>query len=128
MKRGRGNFRGVCHDAKTRLGKGFWNMAREEREQQIKSAESKGKSGGEVLNSFIKKFKQTERCAEEELLYRNICGALERHPHDNPLSVVLDREYMKTLSSTESERYVLDLSAKVRSCIERFHNERTLSS
>lgn len=123
-KRERGNFRAVCLDAKTRLGKGFWSTAREDRDAKIKCAEIAGRSGGEILNGFIKKFKQYERCSEEELLYKNICGVLETRPHDNPLSMVLDREYMKTLSSTESERYVLDLSAKVRNCVERFNQER----
>ena len=129
MKRERGHFRGNCLAAKQRLGGDFWVKAKNGLDNSMERAKIRGGNGGEIINRFINQYKnsvqrQFESSDEDEMFYRNISDFLRDGRDGNPLSRVLDREYMATLGDAERERYVFNLSAKVQQCIERFHNEK----
>ena len=84
--------------AKRRLSTGFWNRAHE-------------KSSLENINNPD---------GPDEQFYRTIANILNAG-NANPLSALLDHEYMATLDDTARQRYVLNMSQRINKSMERYH-------
>ncbi|MCL2846387.1 MAG: hypothetical protein FWE38_01730 [Firmicutes bacterium] len=97
MKRERGSFRTYANAARARLAEGFWQNAKPH--ENFKS-----------------------HTDDEDGLYYTVLHLLQ-NGINAPLTHILDRVYMKTLSDSERERYVFSLSGRVAECVERYRKE-----
>lgn len=133
MKRQRGAFRSLAHNAKTRLAGNFWSEVRDAGRIEVEKTQAGGGNCGEVLQQFLSCVKskiirtQTSDVADEQL-YIRVRDVLCKTMGGNPLAAVLDRDYMRELGDSERERYVFKLSEKVKQCVERFERERAFEN
>jgi len=97
MKREKTTLRKNAALAKTRLINGFWNQAHEK-----------------VSLEFI-----NNPNGEEEQLYNRVAAFLE-DGCENPLTMILDQDYMSRLAESDRQRYVLNMSCRVNKSIERY--------
>lgn len=103
MKRKKGNLRTLAVQAKSRLKTNFWRDST----QNVESIT-------QTINMYYGK---TD--ADEEEFYSKIAHLITSGI--NPISHVLDRAYMDGLDENSRERYVLSIGARVRKCVERYH-------
>jgi len=132
MKRERGVFRNLARSAKERLSGDFWHEVRGAKLAEVQKAQQCGRSGTEVLSQFMTQIKSKvirarESDIVEEQLYAKVREVLCNSLSGNPLAAVLDRDYMRELGDSERERYVFQLSEKVKACIERFEQEKSFA-
>ena len=132
MKRERGAIRSLAKSAKERLSGNFWHEVQGAKLAEIKKAQQGGMNGKEVLNQFMtqvnsKVIRARESDSAFEQLYAKVREVLSNSVGGNPLAVVLDRNYMRELGDSERERYVFNLSAKVKACVERFEQEKSFA-
>jgi len=132
MKRERGVFRSLALGAKERLSGNFWFDVRGAKLAEIKKAHQGGRSGSEVLTQFMTQVKSKVIRAQEsdtafEQLYTKVREFLCSTVDGNPLAAVLDRDHMRQLGDSERERYVFNLSEKVKACVERFEQEKSFA-
>jgi hypothetical protein len=133
MKRERGTFRNLAKSAKERMSGNFWHDIKGAQIAEVQKASAVGRSGGEVMQSFLacvksKVIRAQELDPAEEQLYFRVREILCKDDGGNPLAAVLDRDLMRKLGEAERERYVFGLSEKVKACIQRFEQERTFAS
>jgi len=102
MKRPRGVFRQQAKEARDRLGRG----------------DECAKEDVTAVRTMATYF-QARPTKEEEEFYAKVTTLLI-HGVENPLAHILDRAYMDGLNAMERERYVLNLSARVKDCIKRW--------
>ena len=105
MKRERGALRIKANTAKQRLGSGFWKSTTHEQVFSIKNSTTR----------------------EDEEFYERVKGLLVRGVI-NPLPQIIDRGYLEVISHKEKERYIFELSEKIRGCVKRYHEEVQHSS
>jgi hypothetical protein len=98
MKREKTQLRKMASLAKSRLANGFWNEKHE-------------KANLENINNPN---------GEDEQLYLKVANEL-RGGNTNPLSILLDHDYMQGLNDHERQRYVLNMSFRVNKSIERYN-------
>ena len=98
MKRTKTAFRQMAAMAKSRLANGFWDT------QHNKS---------DLININLPN-------SEEEIFYRKVVGIIEQGS-ENPLTMVLDQDYMSTLDDASRQRYVLSTSNLVNKSIARYN-------
>jgi len=96
-KREKTTLRNNAAMAKRRLGNGFWN-------QQHKKGDL------ENINNPN---------GEDEQLYRSVVTIMDAGG-TNPLSDLLDHDYMRTLDDAARQRYVLNMSNLVNKSLERY--------
>ena len=107
MKKERGVLRNRANDAKKRLASGYWQGDKQEvgrfemGEEQVGSCQ---------IFSMVR---------EEDELYDRVANLLEAGSV-NPLSQILDHDYLNGLTERERERHVLTLSQRVRDCAQRW--------
>ena len=128
MKRERGAFRNLARNAKERLAGNFWPEVHGARRAEIEKARFGGIASGDALNKLYTSVKSKvihvrESDPTEEIFYAKVREILCREA-ENPLAEVLDRNLMRELGDAERERYVFNLSEKVKACLERFEQER----
>jgi len=128
MARQRGAFRSVALSAKERLSGGFWEGEQVRRAQVLEEAETKGVNQESAKEFYRNRLASQISCVdtEAEQFYQRVVEILRESPNANPLSTILDREYMRTLSDGERDRYVFTLSKKVQECVQRFNKEKEL--
>ena len=102
MKRERGAFRTAAAGAKKRLAGGYWAEA----------------TGQDIVKSA-----RLYHADEDDLFYDRVEEMLLRGVA-HPLPLLLDREYMATLSEPMRERYVLVMSRRVQECVEKFRSRQ----
>jgi len=98
MKRQKSVLRSNAAMAKRRLATGFWNTPH-------------NKHNLENINNPD---------GEDEQLYRSVVNILNTG-NSNPLSALLDQEYMSQLDEASRQRYVLNMSNLVNKSIERYN-------
>ena len=129
MKRQRGEFRSAAQSARQRLGSGFWLGERVKMQHAVDIASEKGVESGVVRDFYLEKLKARISSADvPDELYLRVASILKDYPQSNPLSLVLDRVYMTTLSDSDRERYVLNLSRDVKDCVSRYNREQEMSA
>ena len=116
MKRERGVLRAQALDAKKRLAGGYWELAKEQRGQ----GEKLRTVAGETLRRGLVESVCAKSVFDDEL-YGRVAGLMARGI-DNPLTHVIDHNHIKTLSQQERERYIFDLSKRVRECVSLWYN------
>ena len=100
MKRQRGVLRTKAITAKQRLASGFWKSTTRDQVFTIKHSVTR----------------------EEDEFYERV-KALLSIGVINPLSQLLDRSHIETLCQRERERYIFDLSEKIRECTRRYNGD-----
>jgi len=133
MKRERGVFRNLARGAKERLAGNFWIEVRGVKTAEIEKARLGGMACDEALNRIYTGVKSKvnrvqESDPEAEQFYARVREILCGNAGQNPLAQVLDREFMRGLGDAERERYVFNLSERVKACIERFEQERVFEA
>jgi len=133
MRRERGVFRSLARGAKERLAGNFWLEVRGAKLAEIEKARLGGSVCDEAINRLYTGVKSKvtrvqESDPESEQFYARIREILCVSANQNPLAQVLDRDYMRGLGDAERERYVFNLSAKVKACVERFEQERVFDA
>jgi hypothetical protein len=133
MKRTRGAFRNLARGAKERLSGNFWLEVRGAKLAEIEKALQNGRTCDDVLDRLYSGVKSKvtrvqESDPEAEQFYARVRTILCESAEQNPLPQVLDRDFMRGLGDAERERYVFNLSEKVKACIERFKQEQVFET
>ena len=109
MKRERGAFRTAAVGAKKRLAGGYWADA----------------SGHDIVRQAVDS-RRLYHTDEDDLFYDRVEEMLMRGVA-HPLPLLLDREYMATLSESMRERYVLIMSRKVQECVQKYNSRAKIA-
>ena len=130
MARQRGEFRKAAAEARARLSGGFWEEENAKRDEFLNEAQTKGVCETQARDFYRNQLSValggSTTGSEEEELYAKVVKILRFDPNANPLSHVLDRDYMRTLDDRDRDRYVFNLSAKVQECVVRYNREKDM--
>ena len=113
-------------EAKKRLKSGFWQNYHSELQKEVE------KTGGEVIavskvvEYYSSKAEKQMRGInpEEENFYQKVKELVSTEGEvPNAIGRLTDKKYYETLSYEQKQRYLLELSARYRSALERYYRE-----
>lgn len=119
------SFREMAKVAKQRLGTGFWDVERSDRERAVLAAREQGREK-ECFDFYVRSLRtqiSSAPSAEEQELYAKVCAILARDSHAPVLREMIDWEHMNTLDERQRERYIFGLNSKIQNCVERYWEE-----
>ena len=118
-----------CKEAKKRLKQGFWQNYQKNLNEEIAIAQKSGVSASKVKEYFAYKVSDDINSIhnEEEEFYDKVKKLLEEEGEvSNAIGRLTDKEYYKTLSYDEQQRYNLSLSERYLKAVKRYYKEKKL--
>lgn len=119
--------------AKERLAKGYWSDIKQERSDAIQCAKGNGRDPSVVVKYYAEKCSRdiaamsNEIDRREEEMYAKVKYALDRNVEIlNPVSLLVDTEYMRELTDAERQRYMFSLMGKYSALKERYLREKRI--
>lgn len=118
-------MRTMAKQAKKRLGTDFWRRCKEDVDTTAKEAEKCGKNPAKVKSHLYSKVKSVIRGEEEDGFYLKVKALLDEHGEvSDAIGRLTDKEYFRTLSYEERQRYTMELSAKYLAALEKYRKEK----
>lgn len=124
----------LAANAKKRMKSGYWQNARQERQEVVHMHESLGKDPREAENYLVNKHAikiNAERniiVKSEEELYQRVCAILDADIDvTNPIAQLIDHDIYDKLEPHERSRYVMVLMFKYSELKERYNHEKLKS-
>lgn len=119
------DLRTMAKQAKKRLGTDFWRRCKEDVDTTAKEAEKCGKNPVKVKSHLYNKVKSVIRGEEEDGFYLKVKALLDEHGEvSDAIGRLTDKEYFRTLSYEERQRYTMELSAKYLAALEKYRKEK----
>ncbi len=118
-----------CKEAMKRMKKGFWQDYYKNLAKDIEKAEETGLSAEKVKQAYATRFNENVKInnAEKEEFYQKVKAMLDECGEvSNAIGRLTDKEYYRTLSYEEQQRYTLELSEKYLRAVERYKREKDL--
>ena len=123
-------FKQYAKRAKERLKNGFWQQAMEHIRQEKQVAATLGlntrvvgQQGHELLQRQIYDYEGFCRDQPFDKKVKEILAS--NQTVQNPIMLLADQEYMKTLSPEEKQQYLLQVAAKYRQAVEKYNQLRS---
>ena len=119
-------------EAKIRFKRGFWKNYNENKERKIEEAKEKGYSETDAIKIQTEKAKreiktQFDKKSLDDILYEKAVSIFESDEIIlNPIKRLIDEEVFSSLSESEKQRYILDLTQKFNQFKERYEREKML--
>lgn len=115
----------MAKQAKRRLGNDFWKRCKEDLDKTAKLAEQNGKNAVKVKSRMYDKVKSVIRGEEEDGFYIKVKKLLDEYGEvSDAIGRLTDKEYFKTLSYEERQRYTMELSSKYLAALEKYRKEK----
>jgi len=122
------DFKQYAKKAKKRLQEGFWEEVKAHREQEVKRAESEGKSAYPLLVEHKEKLRNrlySEDFATNEKFEKKVIELLESgRVLPNPIAYLADRDVMDGMSPSAKQRYLLKLSTQYRAIADNYYKRK----
>ncbi len=124
------NFKDYCKKAKSRFKNGYWTNFSKLKEQKLSEAKINGKDENDVLKTLsrIAKNEVMEENfgrTDDDVLYKKVVDILTSDEIIlNPISRLIDNTYYSTLTESEKQGYVLELSRKFEIMRNKFNLEK----
>ncbi len=114
--------------AKKRLGSGFWNSIRQEREESILSAKE---NGDRVRKLYAKRLMHEiyfdSENIEDEKLYKKVCLLLSANEFLlNPIGRLIDHKQYDKLDDVGKQTYIIKLTDKYNMMRSRYEREKRI--
>ena len=113
-------------EAKKRLKSGFWQNYHRELKKEVEKTGGEAIAVSKVVEYYSSKAEKQMRGInpEEESFYQKVKELVSAEGEvPNAIGRLTDKEYYETLSYEQKQRYLLDLSARYRSALERYYRE-----
>lgn len=110
-----------------RLTSGFWQEEQNKRKQSLAILQDQGADTAAAKNFMVASTKQQIDAAinpEDEQDYQRVKSVFAAGNAETALSVLIDKEKIKTMDENAKQRYIFDLSAKLQEYRERFEKEQ----
>ena len=119
------SFRTIARQAKCRIKENFWENYRKEHEEKVRIAERNGVNTREAERFFAQEVEKKIRGeSESDEFYERVKHLLLTEGEvSDAIGRLTDYPLYETLSYTEKQRYMLDLSEKYLRALERFKRE-----
>ena len=115
----------IAKQAKRRLGTDFWRRCKEGVDLTAREAERNGKNASKVKSHLYDKVRSAIRGEETDEFYLKVKKLLDEHGEvSDAIGRLTDKEYFKTLSYEERQRYTMELSAKYLAALEKYRKEK----
>ena len=115
----------IAKQAKRRLGTDFWRRCKEDVDLTAREAEKNGKNANKVKSHLYSKVKSAIRGEETDEFYLKVKKLLDEHGEvSDAIGRLTDKEYFKTLSYEERQRYTMELSSKYLAALEKYRKEK----
>lgn len=120
-------------EAKRRLKNGFWENYKSNICEKTEKAASEGISASKVVEYYkgktVTEISTDEKVAGEEEFYEKVKRVLDEYGETTDvLKKIMDEEYFKSLPYDKRQKYLLELSSKYVTALERYKKEKTLSA
>lgn len=120
-------IRNLAKLAKSRLKNGFWEDYNSKVEKVVKTATEEGKSASNVINyckaMAVRKILNSDK--QDEEFYLKVKEILDSDGEvSNMIARLIDENLFKSLSFSERERYLFEISAKYCECKKRYDAEK----
>ncbi len=123
-------FKDYAKRAKERLKNGFWQQAIEQvrREKQVAAtlglnARAVGQQEHQNLQRQIYDY---DGFCRDQQFYKKVQEILSSNQTvQNPIMLLADQEYMKSLSAEEKQQYLLQVASKYRKALEKYNQLRS---
>lgn len=118
-----------CREAKKRLKQGFWQKYQTDLSGKLDKAQKDGYSVSKVKEYYNLQVSGSIKNSdvESQEFYLKVKKILDEEGEiSNVISRLTEREYYKTLSYEEQQRYNLDLSERYLKAVERYNKEKAL--
>ena len=122
------SIKNLAKDAKKRLKNGFWEKYGDEiRDLTAKNADGIEKT--HIVDYYQAKVFSVKKADNKDAFYEKVKKLLDRFgERGNVLSMLIDYSEYDALSYDAKQKYVLDLSEKYRSALERYKREKSFSN
>ncbi|MDE7380114.1 MAG: hypothetical protein K2N14_03580 [Clostridia bacterium] len=119
------DLKAMAKQAKRRLGTDFWRRCKEDVDSTAREAERCGKNATKVKLHLYDKVRSVIRGEEEDEFYLKVKRLLDEHGEvSDAIGRLTDKEYFKTLSYEERQRYTMELSSKYLAALEKYRKEK----
>jgi len=119
------SFKLMAKQAKHRLGSDFWRRCKNDVEAAADLAENQGKNVNAVKANLYGRVKRYISGREEDEFYLKVKSILDEYGEtSDAIGRLIDREYLKTLSYEEGQRYTMGLAARYGEALERYRREK----
>ncbi len=117
-------LKSLAKEAKMRMKKGFWQECEEKLDSERMHAKEQGINEGKMERYFRQKVETQIRGETPDEFYLKVRDLLLTEGEvSDAIGRLTDKEYYKTLSYEEKQRYTLELSEKYLRALERFKRE-----
>lgn len=114
----------LAKEAKMRMKKGFWQECEENLDKERSHAKEQGINESKMERYFQQKVVTTIRGETPDEFYLKVRDLLLSEGEvSDAIGRLTDREYYESLSYSEKQRYMLELSDKYLKALERFKRE-----
>ncbi len=114
----------LAKEAKQRMKKGFWRECEEKLDSERTHAKEQGINESKMERYFQQKVETQIRGETPDEFYLKVRDLLLSEGEvSDAIGRLTDREYYATLSYSEKQRYMLELSDKYLRALERFKRE-----
>ena len=114
----------LAKEAKQRMKKGFWQECEQKLDDERTHAKEQGINESKMERYFQQKVVTTIRGEVPDEFYLKVRDLLLSEGEvSDAIGRLTDREYYDTLSYSEKQRYMLELSDKYLKALERFKRE-----
>lgn len=119
------SFKLMARQAKHRLGTDFWSRCKGDVEAAAIVAENQGKNVKAVKANLYGRVKRYISGREEDEFYLKVKTILDEYGEtSDAIGRLIDRDYLKTLSYEEGQRYTMGIAAKYGEALERYRKEK----
>lgn len=117
-------LKALAKEAKMRMKKGFWRECEEKLDSERSHAKAQGINESKMERYFQQKVETQIRGETPDEFYLKVRDMLLAEGEvSDAIGRLTDKEYYKTLSYSEKQRYTLELSERYLRALERFKKE-----
>lgn len=117
----------LAKEAKKRLKNGFWETYGDEIRDRAAKNGGDGLEKTRIVDYYQAKVFSLKRSDDKDFFYEKVKKLLDKYgERGNVLSMLIDYSEYNGLSYDAKQKYVLELSEKYRTALERYKREKSL--
>jgi hypothetical protein len=122
------DFKSAARQAKMRLKNDFWKQCKEHVDKSAYAAQQMGLNERKVKAGLYGKVKENLNGEEQDEFYEKVKALLDKYGEvSDAIGRLTDKEYFKTLSYEERQRYTLQLSSRYLKALEKYKREKEIT-
>lgn len=127
MQKAEGGLKNLAKQAKGRMRSGFWEDYKETVQSNVKIAKEEGERTSNVIKYYktlaIREIMSSDE--NKENFYKKVKAILDEEGEvSNMIARLCDENYLKTLSFSDKQRYLFEISESYCECKKRYYAEK----